>query len=147
MSEGGASNDLQHRYTCHGSPCKNCKTFVRPVMITPTQKKDYRNPHIAQVWYKAEEMLRTATSVVFVGYSMPPDDVEVVYLFKRGLEHLPAAQISVVGFDRQNRKADDHETGQRYQSVFGPGIQWHTCGFENWIGERENRVMFCKGAH
>jgi hypothetical protein len=54
---------------------------VRPVMITPTQKKDYRNPHIAQVWYRAEELLRSASEVVFVGYSMPSDDVEVVYLF------------------------------------------------------------------
>ena len=25
---------------------------------------------------------------------MPPDEVEVVYLFKRGLEHLPANEIT-----------------------------------------------------
>jgi hypothetical protein len=132
ISEGSEANDLDHRYSCHGSPCKSCGTFVRPVMITPTQKKDYRNPHIAQVWYKAEEMLRSASSVVFVGYSMPGDDVEVVYLLKRGLEHLPANQITVVEFDDKNRSVEEHEVGQRYQSIFGPGIKWLTCGFEGW---------------
>jgi len=146
VSEGGSSNDLDARYTCHGSPCRNCGTFVRPVMITPTQKKDYRNPHIAQVWYKAEEMLRTASSVVFVGYSMPADDVEVVYLLKRGLEHLPPHEITVVEFDKLNRPVNEHEVGQRYQSIFGAGIQWHTCGFEGWLKERTAGMSLCAGA-
>lgn len=145
ISEGGEANDLDHRYACHGSPCKNCGVFVRPVMITPTQKKDYRNPHIAQVWYKAEEVLRSASSVVFVGYSMPADDVEVIYLLKRGLEHLAAEQITVVEFDKENRALMDHDVGQRYQSVFGSGIQWHTCGFAGWLRERENAAPSCAG--
>lgn len=145
MTEGGAANDLDARYTCHGSPCRTCGTFVRPVMITPTQKKDYRNPHIAQVWYKAEELLRSATSVVFVGYSMPADDVEVVYLLKRGLEHLPAQEITVVEYDQQNRGVGDHEVGQRYRSVFGEGVQWHTCGFAGWLEERAKGMGVCGG--
>ena len=132
-SEGGVVNDLEQRYSSGGSPCKNCGTLVRPVMITPTQRKDYRNPHIAQVWYKAEGLLRSASSVVFVGYSMPADDVEVAYLMKRGLAHLPAQAITVIEFDKKNRGVSDHEVGQRYQSVFGPGIQWYTCGFEGWL--------------
>lgn len=112
-------------------------------MITPTQKKDYRNPHIARIWYQAEDLLRSATEVVFIGYSMPADDVEVVYLFKRGLEHLHPAQITVVEFDQRQRVAAEHEVGQRYQSVFGPGIQWHTCGFEAWLNERKSGLAAC----
>lgn len=145
ISEGGEANDLEHRYTCHGSPCKNCGAFVRPVMITPTQRKDYRNPHISQVWYKAEELLRSATSVVFVGYSMPADDVEVVYLLKRGLQHLPARAITVIECSKNNRQVMKNEVGQRYQSVFGPGIQWHTCGFEGWLDECEKGRSTCMG--
>lgn len=116
-------------------------------MITPTQKKDYRNPHIAQVWYKAEELLRSASSVVFVGYSMPVDDVEVVYLLKRGLAHLSAPDITVVALDKQNRNVDVHEVDQRYQSVFGPGIQWHTCGFAGWLDECASAITACNGVH
>ena len=133
ISEGGETNDLDHRYSCHGSPCQSCGTFVRPVMITPTQKKDYRNPHIAQVWYRAEEILRSANSVVFIGYSMPSDDVEVVYLLKRGLAHLSSSQITVVEYDEQSRSVELHEVGQRYESIFGRGIKWYTSGFEGWL--------------
>ena len=146
IEEGREGNDLDHRYTCGSSPCKNFKTAVRPVMITPTQKKDYRNPHIAQVWYKAEEVLRSANSAVFVGYSMPADDVEVIYLLKRGLDHLRAQQITVVEFDEKNRAVAEHEVGQRYQSVFGPGIEWHTCGFAGWLSERQKAFTTCMGA-
>jgi hypothetical protein len=146
IAEGGEANDLDHRYSCHGSECKTCKTFVRPVMITPTQKKDYRNPHITQVWYHAEELLRSATSAVFVGYSMPADDVEVVYLFKRGLQHLPASEITVIEFDPTHRSIEVHEVGQRYQSVFGSGIQWHTCGFGKWLDEKTRGAQICVAA-
>jgi len=147
IAEGQESNDLDHRYSCHGSPCYNCGTFVRPVMITPTQKKDYRNPHVGQVWYKAEEALRSADMAVFIGYSMPADDVEVVYLLKRGLAHLPADKIIVVGApDPNNRGVTEHEVGQRYQSIFGCGIQWHTCGLAGWLSEKRSGATQCLGA-
>src|SRR5262249_11502184 len=108
-------------------------------------RKDYRNPHIGQVWYRAEELLRSATSALFVGYSMPSDDVEVVYLFRRGLEHLPASQITVIEFDDKNRTASEHVVGKRYQSLFGPGIDWHTCGFAGWVDERGKGTAACGG--
>ena len=36
------------------SQCPQCKTRFRPILITPTYRKDYRNPHLARVWYEAE---------------------------------------------------------------------------------------------
>ena len=87
---------LDGKYGCHGSPCGECGTFVRPVLITPTHLKDYRNPHIARIWYSAARALREAKRVIFIGYSMPDDDIEVVYLFKRGLAHLKPRDITVV---------------------------------------------------
>ncbi len=74
-------------------------------MIAPTHFKDYRNPHLAQVWYEAERVLREANKVIFIGYSLPDDDVEVVYLLKRSLAHLEPECITVVEFDRGDSKA------------------------------------------
>ncbi|HYC57785.1 MAG TPA: hypothetical protein VEL28_22860 [Candidatus Binatia bacterium] len=48
------------------------------LVVAPSHLKDYRNPHLSLVWYEAQRMLRQATKVVFVGYSLPDDDVEVV---------------------------------------------------------------------
>lgn len=82
------SPDLQDYYqgrTRAPARCRSCGGEYRPVMITPTHLKDYRNPHIAALWHRAERELQACTHVIFVGYSLPWDDVDVIYLLKRGL--------------------------------------------------------------
>lgn len=135
-------NPLEARYSCHGFPCPQCRTFVEPVLITPTQLKDYRNPHVAKVWTLAEQALRKAERAIIVGYSLPDDDLDVIYLLKRGLgqlaNHAPE-NIRVV------EKADDlacqtlakHPVGRRYRSIFGPNIDWRTDGFEGLLAALE----------
>jgi hypothetical protein len=132
---------LDERYSCHGSECVECDTFVRPVLITPTHRKDYRNPHVAQVWYQAERALRDAKRVIFIGYSLPDDDVEVVYLLKRSLTRTPSPkkpinpppEITVVELDDKGQSLRDHAVGARYRSLFGDSIIWRTDGFAKYV--------------
>lgn len=133
---------LEKRYGCHGSQCEECKTFVRPVLITPTHSKDYRNPHIAQIWYRAERLLRDADRVIIVGYSLPEDDVDVIYMLKRGLDRLrkeSPEMITVVEYDRQKRAISDHPTGLRYRTLFGDNIDWRTEGFKGWLQKHQRQ--------
>jgi hypothetical protein len=134
QEQRGTVGTLEHRYTCRGSPCADprCETPVRPVMITPTHMKDYRNPHIARIWYGAAQALRDADRVHIIGYSLPPDDVDVVYLLKRNLQHLDSENITVVEYDPQNRSLAEHEVGNRYRALFGNRIHWVTSGFQNY---------------
>lgn len=122
---------LKEKYRCTGSPCPECSVFVRPVLITPTHKKDYRNPHIARIWHQAERMLRDADHVIFVGYSLPEDDVEVIYLLKRGVIK-PGRRVTVVEYDKKRRRVDNHPVGARYKSLFGE-VEWHNGGFEKYV--------------
>ncbi|WDP90271.1 MAG: hypothetical protein HUN04_11420 [Desulfobacter sp.] len=133
IEEADSDFHLEKRYSCHGSPCRDCGAFVRPVMITPTHMKDYRNPHISQVWYRAARELRRADHAYIIGYSMPEDDVDVIYLLKRGLSHLPAQCITVVDYDDRERPARQHPAGGRYCTLFGEDIDWHPEGFSAWI--------------
>ncbi|HVP45715.1 MAG TPA: hypothetical protein VMT32_03995 [Bryobacteraceae bacterium] len=128
---------LDEQYA-HRSLCPECQTRLRPILITPTHRKDYRNPHLARIWYEAERALQRANRVIFVGYSLPDDDVEVIYLLKRGLCTLNPAplapqQITVVEMDSQRRPLDRHPVGQRYRVLFGDGIDFRTEGFSNWL--------------
>lgn len=134
------SDSLEARYSCHGSPCVECGTFVRPVLITPTHHKDYRNPHIARAWYDAERTLREADRVFFVGYSLPDDDVEVIYLLKRGLSHMTdrARDITVVEYDAEQRPLRENPVGMRYRSLFGDELDWQTGGFGGWLQGHES---------
>jgi hypothetical protein len=125
---------LEHRYTCQGSPCADprCETPVRPVMITPTHMKDYRNPHIARIWYGAAQALRKADRVHIIGYSLPRDDVDVVYLLKRNMLDVAPERITIVEYDAQRRSLSEHEVGSRYRGLFGDRINWVTDGFESY---------------
>lgn len=133
-------NPLEERYSCHGFPCPQCSTFVEPVLITPTQRKDYRNPHVATVWALAEQALRSAERVIIIGYSLPDDDLDVIYLLKRGLGQLAnraPEKITVVerASDEALRAIGKHPVGRRYRAIFGPNIDWRTDGFEGLIAE------------
>jgi hypothetical protein len=97
----------------HKSQCPECKTRLRPILITPTHRKDYRNPHLARVWYEAERALQRANRVIFVGYSLPDDDVEVIYLLERSLgmpnpTPLAPQQITVIEKDDHHRALRVH---------------------------------------
>ncbi len=112
--------------SCDECQCKFCGAPLRAVMITPSFAKDYRNPHIQRVWYEAEWMLRESTRAYIIGYSLPNDDLEVIHLLRRGLEHLAPEHITVVA------QSPDDSTWRRYRSLFGPQIHFETNGFEAW---------------
>lgn len=131
--ERSGRGDLHDRYSCHGSPCPDCETYVDPVLISPTHMKDYRNPHITQTWYHADRALRRADRVIIAGYSMPPDDVDVIYLLKRGLADLPAKRITVVEYDPKGRSPRRHPAGAAYCKLFGDEIDWHPEGFGDYV--------------
>jgi|GEM_PF-1577502 len=158
MRTGKALDELYHAvpfndaYSCRGTPCRNpaCDGFVSPILITPTFVKDYENPHIERVWREAETAMQAADRAVIIGYSLPSDDVEVAMLFKRGLDHLPRHRITVVEYvpGDEDRAADQrvslesHDTGRRFRSLLGPGIDWHTTGFKGWLAEQKTRGGF-----
>jgi hypothetical protein len=106
---------------------------MRAVMITPTQAKDYRNPHIQQIWYHAERTMRQADHACFVGYSLPDDDIQVIDLLRRGLGHLGSDNITVVQHDERSRALQDDPVGRRYRSIFGAGVDWQPIGFMAWL--------------
>lgn len=130
-------DQLEERYAVTHAPCRDCGADVRPVMVTPSYLKDYRNPHISRTWYEAERALRRARRVIIVGYSLPEDDLAVTYLFKRGLSHLHGDEVTVVEFDPQRRGLRDHPVGARYRTLFGNQLDWRTEGFGDWVGAHE----------
>lgn len=107
---------------------------LEPVMITPTHLKDLRNPHLARIWRRAEECLRGAKRITFIGYSLPSDDLHVKYLFKRAMEtrapNLPPPRIVVI--DKGKRTG---EVRRNYERFFGrDAVEYHGEGFDAWAG-------------
>jgi len=124
---------LDQSYRSDGGACPTCASKLRPLLVAPTHLKDYRNPHLAQVWYEAERVLRESGRVIFIGYSLPEDDVEVIYLLKRGMAHLPPPSVTVIEYDPAKPPLANHPVGRRYRTLFGDGIDWHPEGLDAWL--------------
>ena len=112
--------------------CRRCRHPIRACIVAPTQRKTYGNNELNEIWRNAEQVLRAASHVYFVGYSLPEDDVEIAVLLIRSLEQFSPARITVVEYDEEGRSAEDHPVGKRYKSLFGK-VNWHCCGFAAWL--------------
>ncbi len=134
---------LKQSYTADGADCQVChtQTKLRPLLIAPSHLKDYRNPHVAQVWHEAERVLRGADRVIFIGYSLPEDDVEVIYLLKRGLARAGGqtpVSITVVESDPALTGIHDNPVGRRYRTLFGDSVDWHPEGLDTWLAQQQS---------
>lgn len=56
-----------------------------------------------------------------------------MYLFKRGLEKVPANEISIVEYDSQRRALKDHPVGARYRCLFGDEVTGWNEDLETYI--------------
>jgi hypothetical protein len=112
---------------------------LEPVMVTPTQLKDLRNPHLGRIWRRAEECLRSARKVTFIGYSLPGDDLHVKYLFKRSFQTRPrgtqSPEIHVVDKDSPTSTVRSN-----YERFFGQrNVRYFGDGFDAWMALPKSR--------
>lgn len=122
------------RQKTRSGPIREIFDDLEPVLITPTHLKDLRNPHLARVWRQAEECLRSARRITFIGYSLPGDDLHVKYLFKRALETRPADANppTIVVVNKDNPR--NSEIRRNYERFFGKrSVHFHGEGFDAWV--------------
>ena len=64
---------------------KDGDPYYRVIIVPPTWRKDFWGPLI-DVWRKATTALRTATRIIFLGFSFPDTDSHIKYLLAAGLQ-------------------------------------------------------------
>ena len=110
---------------------------LEPVLITPTHIKDLRKFHLSVLWRRAEEVLRRAKQITFIGYSLPGDDLHIKYLFKHALEtrnRAAAPKIVVVDYHNAAREPLGSQVEANYRRFFGD-IEFHPNGFEQYLDD------------
>ena len=127
---GKASHDLRKFF-------KARPPGLEPIMVTPTHLKDLRNVHVVNLWRQAEQVLRDATSITFIGYSLPGDDLHIKYLFKRALQSRTGRppRMTVVNHARpaNGKKGEKPEVIRTYERFLGSRVEAHLDGFEPWV--------------
>mgnify|MGYP001405860185 FL=1 len=81
------------------------KTMLDSVMITPTFLKDIGNQHLVNIWQNIGIELTEATKVVFIGYSLRPEDFYFRFQLLKNIDK----DTEITVFDYIN-SADSSET-------------------------------------
>lgn len=111
---------------------------LEPILVTPTHLKDLRRYHLSHLWREAEEVLRRAKSITFIGYSLPGDDLHIKYLFKHALEtrSLPKPpKITVVDYHKKTRNSPRSQVEANYRRFFGD-IDFFSEGFDEFVKQQ-----------
>jgi|GEM_PF-1060005 len=115
----------------HGAICK-CKCRFSELIVTPGFVREYRNIHLLTIWREAMLALATAAQWVFIGYSLPPDDVGVGTLLlkarcvRRDLGGKDPVVTIVTGPDRRK------ETLARYRGIL-PQAELNPGDFRHFV--------------
>ena len=107
-----------------------CGGLLRSILVTPSVVRDVRDANLLGIWAAALEDLRLADEWVFVGYSLPPEDIAIRSLLLRAWharrrKHL---RVRVIQFEcpecPECSRCPEHdvpsETYQRYRLFFPP---------------------------
>jgi hypothetical protein len=103
--------------TCH------CGCFpLSQVLVTPSLVRDIRESNLLEVWRHALELLRTAKKWLFIGYSLPPEDVAIQNILQRAQSaRHERPDVLVVDFCPKRdplRDAKARELHVRYSAMF-----------------------------
>lgn len=109
--------------------CTRCgNTALHALIVSPTWLKAGLGSQVRHLWDLALEAVQQAERIVFVGYSMPPADVAVYQLLRRGLltrRRAGSPLIEVVNRGGPARTLKE----QHFLRLFGSGVQFDFTGF------------------
>jgi hypothetical protein len=123
--------------TC--SRCGNGR--LHGLIISPTWLKSYEGAHLQRIWDRALACIQQAERIVFVGYSVPPADVAVYQLIRRGMllrpdDRMPAIEVinhTDPGWTEAERALHEGSVRSRFHRLFGAEVHFDFDGFYGQI--------------
>lgn len=117
-----------------------CTYKYSELMVTPGFVREYRNVHLLTIWREALVALATASHWIFIGYSLPADDVGVRTLLLKARcvrEDLKrtAPRVTVVTGSKSSK-----ETLARYQGIFRD-VEHFQGNFEEFVKQKGGGIF------
>ncbi len=90
--------------------CGQCKSQKwEDTLVTPSRRRPQDPGYLRQLWDMVKDALSCASCVIFIGYSLPDEDTDIINLLGRGISD--SARILVID--------PNMETIRRYRRLFG----------------------------
>lgn len=134
-----AREQVAHRMPhVEGLRCCRCENDrLHGLIISPTWLKRYDCIQLQHIWDLALESIQQAERITFVGYSLPPADVAIHQVIRRGLltsRQARRPQIRVINHHKAGASAADQRRDEaavisRFTQLFGPEVVFDFSGF------------------
>lgn len=118
---------------------------MRPLIISPSYVRDVRATALREIWRSAQEALRTSRVWIFVGYSLPTEDVAIRSMIARArmsVSGLPAKRkVHVYDVSKSNNVGDISEVEARYRILLESDdaeLSYHDGGMEAFLLDTRN---------
>ena len=110
---------------------------LEPVLVAPSSVQDIVNPHLNYIWLRSYHALENADEWIFVGYSLPPEDLAVRSLLFRAADGM---------WERRGRQPKvtvvcprDEGIKAQYTPFFKSRnirVRYTNCGFQEHVQKR-----------
>lgn len=100
------------------------KTFIVPPVLD--KNSQYFNTVLKALWRNAYDKLCEAENIYIYGFSFPPTDLSIRFLFQNAIENNPYANIYVINTKSALDEKNDDFIVKRYSDIFGS----EKCNFE-----------------
>lgn len=119
-------------------PCVSCGVGrIRTVLVPPTFRDTRRPWYLDAIWARVEEEIRESDRLIFVGYSLPPQDLDArIHLLRGFRQRRPDRKVEIEVVFREHGEGTGIER-ERYTSIFGgiPGarLSFFGKGMREWL--------------
>lgn len=110
----------------------NDRLKLKTVLVTPSIVRDIRDSNLLQIWKASTEAIRTADKLIFVGYSLPAEDLAIKALVMRGVNGRSKNRNLSVEVVQLGEDAKPN-----YMNLFGRDIKYYCNGLPEYLQERE----------
>lgn len=127
---GSIFNQIADRTISEFNTCHCGHALLSSVIVSPSLEREVNNTNLRYIWNGALESLRTSDQWIFIGYSMPAEDLNIRSIITRALNgHQSTPQIKIV---QRNEKLKP-----RFESILGK-VEYYSEGIDNYLTLKTN---------
>jgi NAD-dependent SIR2 family protein deacetylase len=101
---------------------------LKSVLVAPSLVRDIRDSNLLQIWKASMEAIRTADKLIFIGYSLPAEDLAIKSIIMRGLNGRDKKQKLQVDVVQHGEDAKPN-----YINLFGRDIEYCADGLKKYL--------------
>jgi hypothetical protein len=114
-----------------------------PLIIPPTYLKDFSRPIFRRLWNQCTDLLSTPRKLIFLGYSLPAEDLHAQFIFRCGFHNQVEGRLRRDGSGRHPQTGlaeviivnPDQDAARRIEAVAGPKVPctWIPKRIQDWL--------------